>query len=80
MDTMAKSLLAAASIIEDGELDGVRDERYAGWNGEPRQAILDGKDTLQTLHDDRQHGHEPQPSRAAKSARRLVARHIDQAR
>ena len=30
MDTMARALLAAASIVETGELDKLRDERYAG--------------------------------------------------
>ena len=32
MDTMARALLAAAAIIEGGELDGFRDARYAGWS------------------------------------------------
>ena len=48
---MARSLLAAASIIEDGELDRRRDERYAGWDTERGQQILDGKISLQQLHD-----------------------------
>ena len=50
MDTLARALLAAAAIIEDGELDRRRDERYAGWDAS--SGILDGDVTLQQLHDD----------------------------
>ena len=42
MDTLARALLVAASMIEDGSLEQLRDERYAGWDGELGQAILDG--------------------------------------
>jgi len=33
VDTIARSLLAAAALIEDGRLDSWRNERYAGWDG-----------------------------------------------
>ncbi len=49
MDTMARSLLAAAAIIEEGELDSRRAERYARWAGE--SDLLDGKVSLQQIHD-----------------------------
>jgi xylose isomerase len=33
IDTVARSLLNAAALIEDGRLDAARAERYAGWDG-----------------------------------------------
>jgi xylose isomerase len=42
LDTLAQALLAAAALIEDGELAGLRDRRYAGWDGTLGAAILDG--------------------------------------
>jgi xylose isomerase len=83
MDTMARSLLAAASIIEHGELDRRRAERYAGWDTEHGQQILDGKLTLQQLHD---HVHtdttfDPQPvSGRHELLEGLVARQIERTR
>jgi xylose isomerase len=50
MDTLARSLLAAAAIIEDGELDSRRAERYARWDSE--SDLLDGKVSLQQIHDE----------------------------
>ncbi len=79
MDTMARSLLAAASIIEDGELDRRRDERYAGWAD--RQDILDGELTLQQLHDAQMTGDEPVAVSGRQEAlEHMVARHIERAR
>ena len=34
IDTVARGLLNAAAIIEDGRLDAFKAERYAGWKGE----------------------------------------------
>jgi xylose isomerase len=34
IDTLARSLLVAARLIEDGELERLREERYAGWDGD----------------------------------------------
>jgi xylose isomerase len=42
IDTLARALLVAADLIEDGELQRLREERYAGWDGELGIAILDG--------------------------------------
>lgn len=39
IDTVAKGLLNAAALIEDGRLDAIKAERYAGWDGEFGQAI-----------------------------------------
>ena len=83
MDTMARSLLAAASIIEHGELDRRRAERYAGWDTEQGQQILDGKISLQQLHDQvhADIGFDPQPvSGRQELLEGLVARHIERAR
>jgi xylose isomerase len=34
IDVVAKGLLNAAALIEDGRLDAAKAERYAGWTGE----------------------------------------------
>jgi xylose isomerase len=82
MDTLAKSLLVAQSILDEGELDRLRDERYAGWDESSAQDILNGKVSLQQIHDDLiESGHEPQPvSGRQEMLERLVARHIDTVR
>lgn len=33
IDTVARGLLNAAALIEDGRIDAIRRERYAGWDG-----------------------------------------------
>ena len=81
MDTMARSLLAAASIIEDGEIDRRRADRYAGWSNEQR--ILDGEVTLQALHDAvlGDETFDPQPVSGRQEAiEHVVARHIERIR
>jgi xylose isomerase len=81
MDTMARSLLAAASIVEDGEIDRRRTERYAGWSDE--QGILDGEVTLQTLHNSvlEDETFDPQPVSGRQEAlEHVVARHIERIR
>ena len=49
LDTLAKALLAAASLIEEGTLAGMVEERYAGWGGELGGAILGGSLSLADL-------------------------------
>jgi xylose isomerase len=49
MDTLAQSLLVAAALIEDGELEGERDARYAGWSGDLGTRILSGDTDLAAL-------------------------------
>ncbi|NQY58361.1 MAG: xylose isomerase [Ilumatobacteraceae bacterium] len=82
MDTLAKALLVAQSILDDGELDRRRRQRYAGWS-EPRgREILDGTVTLGEIHDElisREHDPVPESGRQ-ELLERLVARHIDQVR
>ncbi len=80
MDTMARALLAAVSILEDGELDRRRDARYAGWDAERR--ILDGEVTLRELHT-AQLDSDVEPAGVSgrqEALENLVARHIERAR
>jgi xylose isomerase len=49
LDTLAQALLAAAALIEDGELAGLKEARYAGWAGELGTAILGGTLSLADL-------------------------------
>ena len=80
MDTMARALVAAAAIIDDGELDRRREDRYAGWATE--QDIVEGKVTLQQLHDARL-GTDKEPNRVSghqEALENLVAKHIERAR
>ncbi len=49
IDTLARSLLVAAALIEDGELERLQTERYAGWSGELGRSILGGKTALDLL-------------------------------
>ena len=49
IDVLAKALLVAADMITAGELERLREERYAGWSGELGAAILDGSLSLADL-------------------------------
>jgi xylose isomerase len=49
MDAMAKALLAAAAIVEDGTVDRFVSDRYAGWSGELGRSILSGGRTLEDM-------------------------------
>lgn len=49
MDTMALALKVAARMIESRELDKHVAQRYAGWNTELGQQILQGKMSLESL-------------------------------
>jgi xylose isomerase len=49
MDTMALALKVAAKLIEDGRLDQTIKARYAGWNGDLGQRILQGNLSLADL-------------------------------
>ena len=40
MDVIARGLLAAAAMIEDGGLDAALRQRYAGWESPEAQAML----------------------------------------
>ncbi|MEA2520147.1 MAG: xylose isomerase, partial [Chloroflexota bacterium] len=51
IDTLARSLLVAAELVENGQLEALRAERYAGWDGELGRSILDGHASLGTVGD-----------------------------
>jgi xylose isomerase len=79
MDTMARALLAAASILDDGELDRRRAERYAGWDS---AADIARGATLQQFHD-AQLASDREPVRLSgrqEALENLVAKHIDRTR
>ncbi len=49
IDTLARALLAAATMLEQGTLAGMLEERYAGWEENLGTAILGGSVTLADL-------------------------------
>jgi xylose isomerase len=49
MDTLARALVAAAALIEDGSLQQFVDARYAGWDAAPGREILEGTRSLADL-------------------------------
>lgn len=62
IDTLARSLLRAARMIEDGRLAAFVKERYAGWDTDFGRDILAGKRSLADLADVvRTRRIEPQP-------------------
>ena len=62
IDVLARGLLAAAAMIEGGELAAFVEERYADWGSELGRGILDGKRSLADLaRFVLENGIEPQP-------------------
>jgi len=49
LDTLARALLAAADLVDEGELAALKDTRYAGWDAELGKGILGGSLTLADL-------------------------------
>jgi xylose isomerase len=49
MDTMARGLIAAARMLEDGVLAAELEQRYSGWSGALGRGILAGKVSLADL-------------------------------
>jgi xylose isomerase len=49
MDTCARALLAAADMIEKGDLSSALAQRYAGWQGTEARAMLTGERTLEDI-------------------------------
>lgn len=49
IDTLARSLLVAAELVEAETLSRPKTERYEGWGNALGSAILDGSETLATL-------------------------------
>ncbi|HZX55096.1 MAG TPA: hypothetical protein VFE86_10470, partial [Ilumatobacteraceae bacterium] len=80
MDTMARALLAAASIVESGELDALREARYAGWSDVLGKSIM-ADSTLRDLHTRAMSTGEPARSSGHQEMlENLVARHVERAR
>ncbi len=78
LDTLAQALLAAAALVEDGELAALRDARYAGWDGALGKAILGGSLELADLEARVASGEiDPAPvSGGQERLENLVNRHI----
>ena len=51
IDTLARALLAAAAMVEDGGIEAFRDQRYQGWSTGRGADILAGSVNLATLAD-----------------------------
>ena len=49
IDTLARALLVAADMIEQGTVERLRTERYAGWSSKLGQSILTGDAILEIL-------------------------------
>ena len=81
MDTLARALLVAAAILDAGELEANRSARYAGWDGELGQSILDHGTDLAALHQRALDGGEPaRVSGGQERLENLVARHVARVR
>jgi xylose isomerase len=78
---MARSLLAAASLVASGDLATCREERYAGWDGPLGARILDGSHTLVDLTGRvEEDGLDPTPrSGRQELMEQVVNRHIERA-
>ncbi len=63
MDTLARALLVAADMLTAGDLQRLRDERYAGWSEQLGTAIMAGQRSLAELEDEVVSGGlEPRPA------------------
>ena len=49
IDTLARSLLAAARLVADGALEAAREHRYSGWSQSLGTEILGGASSLADL-------------------------------
>lgn len=81
IDTLARSLLAAAALVDDGSLDRFRADRYAGWDEPLGQRIRGGEESLASLAQ-RALG-QPEPERRSgrqEHLENLVARTIERVR
>ena len=62
IDTLARALLAAAEIVQAGELKRLRDERYQGWSTDLGRSIESGEFSLGDLAEHAvEMGLDPQP-------------------
>ncbi len=82
VDSVARGLLAAASLLESGDLTDRRARRYAGWDGSLGGEVLAGRRSLGDLHELVLHGDvDPAPvSGRQELLENLVNRHVERAR
>jgi xylose isomerase len=81
MDTVARALLAASSMLADRALEDLRDARYEAWSSELGESILAGAQTLSSLRDRTREGIAPVPVSGRQEAlENLVARYVERAR
>ncbi len=80
MDTMARALLAAADLIADRTLSDYVEGRYQGWDHGLGKRILDGEETLRSLHDRAATVDDPSPTSGRQEyLENVVARVIERA-
>ena len=81
MDTLARSLLVAWSLLESGDLQRAVDDRYRRWDGDLGRDILQGGRTLADLHSlVLEQGLEGAPTSGRQELlENVVNRHIDRA-
>jgi xylose isomerase len=77
IDTLARALLAAADVVQEGALKRLKRERYHGWDGELGKRITSGALDLAGLADlATQSGFDPAPrSGQQELAESIIARH-----
>lgn len=82
MDTMARSLLVAAAMLEDDTIERARRDRYAGWDGDLGASIMSGGRSLSDLRDRAMARTEPlEPSSGRQELlENLVARYVERTR
>jgi len=78
VDTLARGLLAAERLLQDGPLERAVQERYADWDGELGREILDGKRSLADLAEHAlEQGAGPRPRSGRQEAlENLVNRYV----
>ena len=77
MDACARGLKAAAKMLEDGKLEALRAERYAGWDEEANRAMLEEGDLASIAERVEAEAIEPKP-RSGRQERleNLVNRYV----
>ncbi len=80
MDTMARALLVADSLIRSGDLETIRSDRYADWYSDLGAQILGGSLSLRELRERAMTASEPERRSGRQEAlENIVARHVQQA-
>ncbi len=78
---MARALLAAHAMLEDGALSDNLADRYSGWRTKFGQRIMAGNESLVSLRDHVRATIEPEPvSGRQEMLENIVARYVERAR